>query len=70
MRGGTVAADTQHIVAKRQETLVVVTQVAGLGGAAWCAVLGIEVKHQLLTGEVGEFHGVAVFVLALEIRGF
>ena len=42
VRLGAVTADTQHVIAQRQEALVVVAQVAGLCGAARCAVLGIE----------------------------
>ena len=42
VRLGTIAADAQHVVAQCQKTLIVVTKVTGLGGAAWRAVLGIE----------------------------
>ena len=69
VRGGGVAAHAQHLVAHGEETLVIVAQVAGLGGAAWRAVLWVEVEHELLAGEVAQFHGVPVFVNALEIRG-
>ncbi len=45
VRGGGVSAYAQHFVTQGEETLVVVAQVAGLGGAARRAVLGVEVKH-------------------------
>ena len=66
----TVAADAQHVIAQRQETLVVVAQVAGLGGAARSAVLGIKIKHQFLSGKISQLDKVAVFVLPFKIRGF
>ena len=69
VRGGGVAAHTQHLVTHCQEPLIVVAQVAGLGGATRRAVLRVEVEHELLSGEVAQFHGIPVFVNALEIRG-
>ena len=56
MRLGAVTANTQHVIAQRQEALVVVAQIAGLCGAAWRAVLGIEIKHQFLSSKIGEFY--------------
>ena len=70
VRFGAVAADAQHLVAQGQKAFVVVAQVAGLGGAARRAVLGVEIQHQLLAGEVSEFHEVSVLVVPLEVRGF
>ncbi len=70
MRSGGVAAHAQHLVAQGEEPLVVVAQVAGFGGAARRAVFGIKIEHELLAGEVAQFHGVSILVNALEIRGF
>ena len=69
VRFGRVFADTQHLIAEGEEALVVVAQVAGFGSAARCAVLGIEIQHQLLAGEIGETDGIAVFVKALKSGG-
>ena len=52
MGGGGILADAQHFIAKRKKTLIVVAQVAGLGRAAWGAVLGIEIENELLASEV------------------
>ena len=59
VRLGTIAADAKHVIAQCQKALVVVTKVTGLGGAAWRAVLGIEIKHQFLSGEIRQFDEVA-----------
>ena len=70
VRGGGISANAQHLVTQSEEPLVVVAQVTGLGGAARRAVLGVEIKDELLPDEVAQFHGVPVFVNALKIRGF
>lgn len=67
VRGGTVAADTQHLIAQGKETLVVVAQIARLGGAARRAVFRIEIEHQLLAFEVGQTNSGAVLVKALKM---
>ena len=70
VRGGGVAAYAQHLITQGEEALVVVAQVAGLGRAARRAVLGVEIEHELFSGEVAQSHGASVFINALEIGGF
>ena len=65
-----VTADAQHIVAQREETLIVVAKVAGLGSASRGAVLGIKIKNQLFPCKVGKADTLASFYDALEIRCF
>ena len=65
---GAVAADAEHLVALGQEAVVVVAQVAGLGGAARRAVLGVEVEHQLLAGIIGQPDDIPVLVRAFKHR--
>ena len=67
---GRVTAHPQHFIAHRQKALVVVTQIASLGGAAWRTVLGVEIKHKFFALKILQGNIVSVFVLALEIRGF
>ena len=68
--GGAVPAYPKHLITQREETLVVVAQVAGLGGAARSAVLGIEVKYKFLSGEIAQPDKVPVFVMPFKIWGF
>ena len=70
VRGGGVLAHPQHLIAEGQETLVVVPQVTRLGGAAGGTVLGVEIEHQFLSGEIGKADGVAILVLTFKGRGF
>ena len=70
VRGGGIAAHAQYLIAHGDEPLVVVAQVAGLGGAARRAVFGVEVEYELLASEVAQFHSVSILVNALEIGGF
>ena len=69
VRGSRVAAHAHHGLPECEETLVIVPQVAGLGSAARCAVLGVEIKHQLLAGKIRQANLVPVLVIALKPRG-
>ncbi len=69
VRCGRVTAYAHHGIPQCKETLVIIAQVAGFGGAARSAVFGIELKHQLLAGIVGEGNLLPVLVIALKIRG-
>ncbi len=64
-----VEADTQDGDAFGEVLLVVVTEAARFFGAARCVVFGVEVEDDALSGEVGEFDGVAVGVFDSEVRG-
>ena len=66
--GGAVAAHAEHLVAQREEALVVVSEVARLGRAARRTVLRVEVEHQLLPLEVTKFNDIPILVRALEFR--
>ena len=68
--GLAVAADSDDGVALVEEALIVVAEVAGFGGAAGGAVLGVEVEDELASGEIGEADGPAVLVGTLEVGGF
>ena len=65
-----VAADTQHMIAQRKETLIVVAQVASLSGASWSTIFRIEIKHQLLASEISESYSIPIFVFSLKIGSF
>ncbi len=67
MRRRRVAAHAQHFIPQSDETLIVVPQVASLGGAAGRTILGLEIKHQLLASKIAQLHHVAILVVALEI---
>lgn len=44
VRSCRVLAHTQHLISEVEETVIIVAQVAGLGGAAGGAVLGVEIE--------------------------
>lgn len=69
VRGLAVAAYSHDGIALVEESLVVVAEVAGFGGAAGGAVLGVEVEDEFPAGEIGEADGPAVLVGALEVGG-
>lgn len=65
---GTLDAHTDDSITQRKEPFVVVTEVAGLIGAAGSGVLGIDVKHKLAAFEITEFNLFAVLVLTEDLR--
>src|SRR4029450_9359272 len=68
--GGRVVADADHLGARGHEVLVVVAELARLGGAAGGLVLGVEVEdHGLLAAEVREPDSLATGGGELEIWG-
>ena len=54
MAGDVVGADAQDLRAEVGQFLLAVAKVAGLFGAAWRVVLGIEVEHHGAAGQVAE----------------
>ena len=65
-----VLAHAEYAPALCKEPFVIVPEIACLGRAARSAVLGIEVQNQGLTGEITEFHDIAVLVRCGEVRRF
>ena len=60
--GGRINADADDLAACPEEFGVVVTEVARLGGAARCAVFGIEIDDERFAAEVRDFQFAAIFV--------
>ena len=65
-----IYADAYHFVAGLTQGVVVVAQVAGLGGTTRCAVFRIEVEHQFLSFIIAQADFFAFLVDAQYFGGF
>lgn len=65
-----ILAHAIHLIARRQKTLVVIAQIACLGGATWGAVFWIEIDDCLFAQELLMGHGIAVVVCHAKRRHF
>lgn len=70
MRLFAIYADAYHFVAGPVQGVVVVAQVAGLGGTSRCTVLRIEVEHQLLSFIIAQADFFAFLVNTQYFGGF
>src|SRR5690606_20882136 len=66
----TVGTYTQYHISLFNQSLVVVAQVAGFGGASRGHILRIKVKHNFFTTQAGQRYRISVLVVYSEIRGF
>ena len=69
VRVGRVNAHAYHLIACVEQCLIVVAQVACLGRAARCRVLGVEIECYGAAGIVAEANLLAVLVSAEQVGG-
>ncbi|MNI83777.1 hypothetical protein D3C73_1406190 [compost metagenome] len=67
MRLDAVSRYTEHHGVGRFERCVLVAEALAFGGAAWGAVLGVEVHHYLTALELGQADGLVAGGLGLEV---
>ncbi len=65
--GGSVLADAQHLDAVLLKAIPAIPEVAGLLGAAWGVVFGIEIDDDPLSSQRRQLHRVAVLIGEREI---
>lgn len=67
---GILCAHADNYISQREETLIVVTQIASLIGASWCGVARINIKYYLLATEFGKSPFFSVLVKAKNLCNF
>ena len=65
-----VLAHSDHLISHFLENFEIVAEVAGLGCAAGCIVLGIEVDDEVLAGVVGKSYLFSIGILAEQVGKF